>query len=355
MFQVKTWDVAIVGGGVIGLALARELRKHDVSVIVVERGEPGREATHAAAGMLAFCSPETDAGVRDLCLASARIYPEFVREVEAESGQRVDFRREGTIEFLGAGDHVSPCSGRELSPDDVRRLEPDLALDSPAVFFEEQSVDNRALGQALFAACKARGVDLASGAAVTEIDVREGRAAGVVTTRTRYAAGKVVNCAGAWSGAISPVPLPARPVKGQMVSVAISHRRVLQHVVRTPEVYLVPRSDGRILIGATVENAGYDKHVEPAVIQRFHQAAANLVPAIGEARILEAWAGLRPAVPDNLPVLGATSLPGYYVATGHYRNGILLSAITAEVMSAVVRGEKPGFDIKAFGIQRFGT
>lgn len=357
---MKTWDAIIVGGGIIGLSLGLELRRHGARVLIVERGEPGREASHAAAGMLAFSDPETPPVLRDLCFASARLFPEFVHQIEDESRQRVDFRREGTIDFSPPG-HAEPLGNgwRELATEELKQLEPFVA--APAElrirFLPEQTVDNRALTSAALHACKHREIEIASGAEVTGIEVADGRACGVRTTRTRFDAPVIVNCAGAWAGKISPLALPTRPRKGQMLSVVDpehQHRRLLSHVVRSPEVYLVPRSDGRLLIGATVEDVGFDKRVDPAVIQRLHQQAANLVPEIGEMRMHEAWAGLRPGTPDDLPILGATRIPGYFVACGHYRNGILLSAITARIMAAVIRGQDPGFDLAPFSAARFG-
>jgi len=358
---VKTWDVIIIGGGVIGLSLALELRRHGAGVLIVERGEPGREASHAAAGMLAFCDPETPAAIRDLCLASAQLYPEFVHQVEDESGERVDFRRQGSIFFVPPNEPFdTPCHpAQELAPEQLKELEPQVAAPAGlrALLLPEQTVDNRALVAALLKACKHRGVELATGAEVTGLlldnALDERRAAGVTTACTHFAAHAVVNCAGAWAGHVQPLAFPLRPVKGQMLAVVVPHRKILEHVLRAPEVYLVPRSDGRILIGATQEEAGYDKRVDPDVMQRFHQLAANLLPEIGEARILEAWAGLRPATPDGLPILGATSLRHYFVATGHFRNGILLSAITAKIMAALVRGADPGFDLERYSPARF--
>jgi glycine oxidase len=138
-----------------------------------------------------------------------------------------------------------------------------------------------------------------------------------------------------------------------MLSVVGAPHGALQHVVRSPEVYLVPRSDGRILIGATVEEAGYDKRTVPTTIQRMHQAALQLLPALSQARILEDWAGLRPGTPDDLPILGATSIVGYFVATGHYRDGILLAPATAHVMAQVIAGLKPDHDLTPFSPERF--
>jgi glycine oxidase len=140
-----------------------------------------------------------------------------------------------------------------------------------------------------------------------------------------------------------------------MLAVACSSHNVLRHVIRAPEVYLVPRSDGRILIGSTQEEAGYDKRTDADTIHRLHQAAIHMVPALGQARILEAWAGLRPGTPDDLPILGATSTPGYFVATGHFRDGILLTPVTAHTMAQVITGAQPDYDIAAFSPTRFSA
>jgi glycine oxidase len=130
-------------------------------------------------------------------------------------------------------------------------------------------------------------------------------------------------------------------------------KNLVTHVVRTPDVYLIPRSDGRLLIGATQEEAGFDKQAVPETLQKLREAALDLVPKLGDARILEAWAGLRPGTPDKLPILGATAISGYYVASGHFRDGILLAPVTARVMSQLIAGQKPEFDLKAFGAERF--
>ncbi len=149
------------------------------------------------------------------------------------------------------------------------------------------------------------------------------------------------------------MPFPTRPVKGQMLCLVMPPRNLLKHVVRTPEVYLIPRSDGRLLVGATVEEAGFDKRTDPDTIQRLHRAALKLVPKLADAKILEDWAGLRPGTPDNLPILGATPTAGYYVATGHFRDGILLAPITAQVMADVIEGRTPEHDLTPFSPSRF--
>jgi glycine oxidase len=351
---VKTWDVIVVGGGIIGLALARELRKRSLSVLLVERGEPGREASRAAAGMLADADDETPAELRPLASASARMYPEFVRELEDESGVNVDLRSEGTI-VLPHQHHAPACSSSSpLTKAHLAELEPQLAsAHENAFLLEERSVDPRALVAAAVKACKHRGVDIASGAAVVSVDLDQGRVAGVTAAKTKYASAAVVNCAGAWSGQLPPHHFATRPVKGQMLAVALPFRTFLRHVVRSPEVYLVPRSNGRLIIGATVEEAGFDKRTDAATIHRLHRAAVALLPGLGQARILEDWAGLRPGTPDGLPILGATSTPGYFVATGHFRDGILLTPITAHVMGQTVGGETSEHDISRFSPQRF--
>lgn len=378
--HVKTWDVIIVGGGIIGLSLAIALRKRGASVLVVERGEPGREASHAAGGMLVDCIIETPAALQPLATASARMYPEFVHELELESGMHVDLRDHGTILFLSSEQIRHPqLRAAALHPVDVAEVEPAVArltleqeftlkengLDPqeiamavgamhPAAFYlKERSVDPRALTAAALNAAKHRGVDFSSADPVTAVNLTEGRASGVATTKTTFHASKIVNCAGAWSGQIAPHAFPTRPVKGQMLCLAAPSRTLLKRVLRSPQVYLIPRSDGRIIVGTTVEEAGFDKRTEPAAIQRLHRAAVAMVPELRNAKILEDWAGLRPGTPDALPILGATPTPGYYVATGHFRDGILLAPITAAVMADVVAGGKPGYDLTPFSPARF--
>lgn len=375
---MKTWDVIIIGGGIIGLSLALALRKRGATVLVVERGEPGREASHAAGGMLVDCPLETPAALQELATASARMYPEFAHELEVESGMKVDLREYGTILFPTA-EHIrnpqlrtlaldfAPLPEREpaiaqVNADQQRALEEggmrtgrSLSASSlgEAFHLRERSVDPRALTAAAVKAARNRGVNFSSGDEVTLVETGHGHAIGVKTTKTVFAARKVVNCAGAWAGAIGPYAIPTRPVKGQMLCLAMPSRTLIQHVIRSPKVYLIPRSDGRLLVGATVEEAGFDKRTDPATIQRLHKSAMELVPKLADARILEDWAGLRPGTPDGLPILGATPIPNYYVATGHFRDGILLAPITAQIMTDVLEGRDPGFQLPPFSPSRF--
>lgn len=314
--------------------------------MIVERGEPGREASHAAAGMLVDNPDETLPELQILSSASARMYPEFVHELQDESGLQIDLRDQGTILLL---DHESANSSL---PAPLSELEPALAAtDRPVRFLPERSVDPRDLVAAALKAARHRGVDIASGSAVTGVHTSNGQTVGVTTDKTTYPAAKVVNCAGAWSGQLPPHSFPARPVKGQMLAVIGGPK--LKHTIRAPEVYLVPRSDGRVIIGSTLEEAGFDKRTDVETIQRLLHLATRLVPGLQRARIAEDWAGLRPGTSDNLPILGETSTPGYFVATGHFRDGILLTPITARVMAEVISGEKPSYDLSAFSPERF--
>lgn len=350
---MRTWDVIIVGGGIIGLSLSIALRKRGASVLVVERGEPGREASHAAAGMLVDFPAETPPALQKLATASARMYPEFVHELQDESGMNVDLREQGTV-FFPSPDHLAELMIEYPLPAPLAELEPALA-DSKrrAIYLKERSVDPRALTAAALKATRHRGTDISSGTTVTAVLVSDGRTAGVSTSQTNYHAPIVVNCAGAWAGSFPPDHFPARPMKGQMLSVAAPSRDLVSHVIRAPEIYLVPRSDGRILIGATVEDVGYDKRTVADTIQRMHHTAIRLVPALGQARMLEAWAGLRPGSPDTLPMLGESETPGYFVASGHFRDGILLAPVTAHVMAQVISGANPEYDIAKFSPLRF--
>jgi glycine oxidase len=353
------WDVIIVGGGIIGLSLSLELRKKGASVLIVERGEPGREASYAAGGMLADCTIETPGALQPLATASARMYPEFVHELQVESGLYVDLRDHGTI-VIPPPEHVYERPGFAMAdlakslPAPLAELEPALAdFNRPAFYLKERSVDPRALTAAALKAAQHRGVDFSSADPVSAVNLAHGRVTGVATTKTTFRALKVVNCAGAWSGQIAPHAFPTRPVKGQMLGLAAPSRTLLKHVVRSPEVYLIPRSDGRVVVGTTLEEAGFDKRTDRATIQRLHRAAVALVPELRNAKMLEDWAGLRPGTPDALPILGATSTPGYYVATGHFRDGILLAPITAHVVAQVIEGKKPDHDLNPFSPKRF--
>ncbi len=355
ILPVKSWDAIVLGAGIIGVSVARALRGQGMEVLLVERGEPGREASFAAAGMLAPYSADTPDILWPFAEASSRLYPSFVREVESDSGMQVDLRSQGTIAFLDAQEELVslPCLP-ELGPSQLAEMEP--ALQAPAgraFFLEEFSVDARILMTASLEAARKRRIQMVTGVTATGVEPAGGRTLQVTTDRDRLQAPIVVNCAGAWAGQIPPHKFPIRPVKGQMLAVAAPEGLGLRHVVRVPSVYVVPRSDGRILIGATQEEAGFDRSVEPQAIERLHQAAAGIFPALGSARVVETWSGLRPGTPDALPILGPTALPGYFVAAGHFRNGFLLAPLTAQAMAMVIRSAEPPVDITRFSPSRF--
>jgi glycine oxidase len=367
--RVKSWDIIAIGAGIVGLSLAISLRKQGLRVLAVERGEPGREASSAAAGMLVGSGTEIPSPLKALAAESARMYPEFAHELEDESGLKVDLREQGTILLSAGGDF--PSGAETLSADKLLSLEPSVApfegSDSSsgargrpplqnqnrcqAAFILERSVDPRALVAAAVKSARHRGVDISSGNEVRALLISGHRVSGVQTDKTSYSAGIVVNCAGPWAGCIAPLKFPVRPVKGQMLAVLCGP--ALQHVIRGDEVYLVPRSDGRIVIGSTLEDAGYNKQTDVETIQRLLHAARELVPALTNAKVHDDWAGLRPVTPDQLPILGETSIPGYFIASGHYRDGILLAPITAQLMTELISRKPASHDLTAFSPARF--
>jgi len=316
-------------------------------VLVLDRRQAGQEASSAAAGLLAPSDPETPIALRPLAFESARLFPDYVQKLESSSGMKVDFRRQGTISFL-EGSVVPPQYSR-LSSEELSRLEPALAPRGRAAFFvREQTVDPALLVSAAAAAAARSGVEIRGNSAVQEIRAK-GTQIEVVCGPERLQAPAVVNCRGAWSGS------PVRPRKGQSLYVQPKRSGLLQHVVVGSEVYMVPRSSGKVLIGATVEDVGYDKTVEPETIQSLYRAAGELAPGLASASITESWAGLRPGTPDDLPLLGETETPGVFIASGHFRNGILLAPVTAHIVADLIAGKRPPMDISTFSPLRFVT
>jgi glycine/D-amino acid oxidase-like deaminating enzyme len=278
------------------------------------------------------------------------MYSEFVHELQDESGIDPDLRDFGTLLLSSKYelDRRPRINSPAASPSE---LEPALAANiGSAIYLKERSVDPRALTAAAFKAARHREVDISSGTSVIEILLPNGRVSGVRTDKSTYGAPVVVNCAGAWAGQLPPYQFPTRPVKGQMLSIVGGP--ALRHVIRG-DVYLVPRTDGRILIGASMEEVGYDKRTDVETIKRMHENAIRMVPALAQGRILESWAGLRPGTPDNLPILGSTEIPGYFVATGHFRDGILLAPITAKVMTQLISGVHADHHLSALSPNRF--
>lgn len=342
---MKTWDVIISGAGIIGVSLALELCRRGAHVLVLDAGEPGREASSAAAGMLIVHDPETPEQLRTLASESARLYPEFVGKVEAASGMKVDFRR-GAIALLPLGETLP--QHRPVFPEELKQLEPALNSHSYSAYFveDENSVDPELLMRAALLAAKNNEIEVRAHTPVHAMRAAE-KQVEVIAGHESFLARTAVNCQGAWAGA------PVRPRKGQMLYLQPQRSGLLKHVVRAPEVYLVPRSSGKILVGATVEDVGYDKTIQPAAIQKLHDAAGHIVSELAMASVIASWAGLRPGSPDDLPLLGPTETPGVFIASGHFRNGILLAPITAGIMADLIAGKVPEPDISAFTPARF--
>ena len=349
-------DVIVVGGGVIGLSIAWKASERGLAVTIVEES-PGRGASWAAAGMLAPVT-EVHPGeehVLDLGVASLALYPEFVARLEELTGLGTGYREGGTLMVAATEDHysalddISQVQGRlglkveRLKRKDARAVEPALTPGLRAAWFVagDNHIDNRALVEALAEACKRCGAELVVDT-VSEVVVAGERATGVrLASGGLLEGGAVVVAAGCWSGALPGIPdefrPPVRPVKGQLLYLrGRSEDPVLTHNVRGFDVYIVPRSDGRVVVGATVEERGFDMTVTAEAVYELLRDAFELVPGLAELELMECVAGLRPGSPDNAPMIGATGLDGLFVATGHYRNGILLTPLTAEAMAELL-------------------
>lgn len=349
--RARSYDVIIAGAGIIGVTLALELRKQGERVIVFDRGEPGREASYASAGMLAASELTEPKQLSVLASASASLYPEFIAEIEAEAGAKVDFSRTGAIHFT-----TQTQPGAPLSENELRELEPEVEYaGEPGYFVQEDFVEPRSLMLVAIAAARRRGIEFASGSPVTSVVSERGRIVGIRTEQTAYAAPVVVNCCGAWASGLGMHNSPVIPVKGHMLALLPAKKHAIKRVIRSrvSDVYLLPRASGLIAVGSTVENAGFDKTVVPDKILMLHQMAANFAPVLGEALIQESWAGLRPGTPDGLPIMGEGEFRGYFINTGHFRNGILLAPIAARVLTRQINGGKPEFDTAPFSPARF--
>jgi glycine oxidase len=343
---VNSPDVIIAGAGIIGVSLAMELRERGAQVLVLDQGTPGQEASSAAAGMLSPSDPETPVPLRPMALASAQLFPDYVRKVESLAATSVDFRRQGRIVLQGHPD--MPEQFRRLSPEEVKRIEPALETGGRPVFFvEENSVDPALLMPGALQAATSMGVEIRGNRAVQQMRSSGGQVE-IIAGSERLVAKAAVNCCGAWSGD------PVKPRKGQMLYVQPERGGVLEHVVNAPDVYIVPRSSGKILIGATVEDCGYDKGVSAETIEGLRHAAIQLVPKLAGAPVVATWAGLRPGSPDDLPLLGEIER-GIFVASGHFRNGILLAPMTARIMADLVMDQPAEVDISHFSPFRFAT
>jgi glycine oxidase len=368
--------VAIIGAGVVGLGIAWRLAARGSTVAVFDRGKAGAGASHAAAGMLAACC-EAEPGEEALVALgrdSQARWPSFADELLRVSSVDVELRREGTLLLALTADDQGEIFHRLefqrqkldlplewLSAADTRKREPHLngkiagALFSP----QDHQVDNRKLVEALRIATETAGAKIYEHRPVKEIAVQGGRATGVVFDDGAAAhADIVVLAAGAWSRGIGGLPPdrrpPVRPVKGQMLALRMdANAPLLNHVLWAPGAYLVPRRDGRLIVGGTVEEKGFDDTITAGGVMALLDAAWRAVPAIEELPIEEIWVGHRPGSRDDAPILGPGPLEGLFYATGHHRNGILLAPVTADAMARLILDNVVDPAIRPFGLERF--
>lgn len=331
-------DVVVVGAGVIGLGIALEMLDRGARVVVVERGEAMRQASVAAAGMLAVDDPGNPVELLPLARMSVGLYQEFLRRVEALSGIAVPFQTHTAVQYDAAGG--------------VERL-------------AEHSIDPRQMAEALLGAVRSAQIVVMERTEIEAVDEVGGELRIYAAGGVEISAKTMVYAAGAWTAAAAlrygfAEQIPVAPRKGQMLRVRLPEGMALAEVHRNEQVYVVPRTvgpqAGTALIGATVEDVGFDVSVHAEDLAHLRGMAAELVPELGseaDAPVVEAWAGLRPATPDALPLLGAGAAPNRFIASGHYRNGILLAPATAVVIAEMIAGETPGVDLSAFSVRRF--
>jgi len=368
-------SVAVIGAGVIGLSIAWRLAQRGAAVTVLDRGAAGAGASHAAAGMLAICA-EAEPGEEALVAlgrASQGSWPAFARELEAAAGLPIDLRSEGTLLVALTADDQARLKHRLalqqrlglpvawISGVEARRREPHLApvIAGAVLSPEDHQVDNRKLVAALRVAAARTGVTLRERCAVARIVISGGRAEGVaLADGTQVHADAVVLAAGAWSRRIEGLPTdarpPVRPVKGQAVALRMDPAApLINHVVWAPGAYLVPRRDGRLIVGATVEEKGFDAALTAGGVLSLLEAAWRAVPAVEELPIDDMWVGHRPGSRDDAPILGPGPVEGVVYATGHHRNGILLTPVTAEAIAHLMLDGEVDPVIAPFGVERF--
>jgi glycine oxidase len=358
-------DVIVIGGGVVGLSIARELAGRR-SVLVVDRGTTGQGTSRAAAGMLSPLSEADDQGsFFQLCRASHALFGEFVDGLQQETGVDCGFSKHGLL-FLASTDEPAVQlrkryewqrkAGFEVelvSAGRVRELEPLITAPVLTALYMpgERSVTPRRLLNALRESCYKRGVEIRTGLNVEGVSKNAVR-----LDHTSLEANAIIIASGVWSPDLAGLkpPIPVFPRKGQILSLGMPEG-AFRHMIRWQHSYLVPRPDGEMVVGATNEDAGFDLSVTPAGIGQLLVEAQMISSHVGCYPILETWAGLRPATPDGLPILGPSEVPGVYYATGHYRNGILLAPITASIISALLDGRQPAASIEPYAPARFSA
>ena len=371
---METFDVAIVGGGVIGCSIAFELASEKLKILVLDRQEPGREASWAAAGMLSP-APESpkDIPLAPLSRESLRLYPEFVSAVENQTRKMCGYKCRGTLQVFGGADGLRQrddtliehrrlnLKAESISIEEAREKGLSSRSCAQAVAFlpEEGMVEPRLLMNAVLSAAMSRGVQVRPNCEVSSLWMERDRCLGVRADQ-RIAAKHVVLAAGCFSGGVARKSeildrlIPTRPVRGQMIALKPRGFR-LERVLRSERGYLVPRMDGRVVVGSTIEEAGFEKRVTADGIREILDAAIDLCPELSSAEVLETWSGLRPGTPDGLPILGPAGIEGLIIATGHYRNGILLAPITANLVRQWIFTGRTDFKAERFSPSRFAS
>ena len=362
-------DILVIGGGVVGLSIARELRRRGAGrVTVIDRGRCGEEASWAAAGMLApNAETHEDGPFFQFCTASNALYPDFAAQLLEETDVDIELDRTGTLflSFVEGDDRVisekyewqrdAGIVVERLTSDDVRRLEPEVSgsVRGGLLYHGDWQVENRKLVQALRRSCELRGVSIREGFEATEFLSEGHRIIGIRTLVGEISADTVVVANGSWAcGLLGGSAI--KPIRGQMISLGRGSGRVVEHVIYSSRGYVVPRADGRVLVGATVEDVGYRKEVMPEAIEELRDAALEIAPALGNFDIKEAWSGLRPFAADGLPVIGwVPGCEGLFMATGHFRNGILLAPITGAIAADAITVGVGSEYLEAFSPERF--
>jgi glycine oxidase len=366
-------DVVIIGGGVIGLSIARELARRKLDVLLLERGRFGAEASAAAAGMLA---PQAEADRDDdflqLACASRDLYPEFAQTLYEETGIDIELDRTGTLHLAFTEEEVRELEERYrwqksagleveiLSAAEALSLEPKLSPEIQAAlrFPRDWQVENRRLISALVSAAQKLGARLCAGVEATAIKIEGERVEAVETSAGRIHAALAIIACGAWtdfirlSGNDFGISL-IQPVRGQMLCLE-ARPPIVRHVVYSLRGYLVPRRDGRLLAGSTIERVGFDKSVTVRGLREITDHALEIAPEVAALPTRDSWAGLRPQTRDGWPLIGASeAIEGLFYATGHYRNGILLAPITGKIIGSLICGEEPQSFTRRFTPARF--
>ena len=365
-----SYDAILLGGGIIGAALADELARRGQRVAIVERGTIGSEASTAAAGILAAQVDVPEPGpFFDFCQAARRMYPRWVEQLERRSGLKVGFHVDGILQLmLTAGEErVMKRQAKwqraygvridQWSPKEVRRREPVVSgkIRSGFRFPAEAQVDNVLLMEALAAACPASGVTIKERTVAQRIVRRDGDVRGIETDHGVLDAPVVVNCLGSWANltGASPMRLPVEPIRGQMLAF-LGPKGMVRHAVMSSAAYVVQRRDGRLVVGSTLERAGFEKTLTlggmSAILGGLRRICSS---AFDQCTLIDCWSGLRPLTgTDQLPIMGQWSDEGLYLATGHFRHGILLAPLTAQVMAELILHGRSGIDLQPFSPRR---